>query len=232
MSHLFFAYVSDDESLKRELTDYLQKMGVTTEDAPLRLGDSLSYTLEEGLRRSDYGVVILSPAFLRRPWPRQDIDKMATMDRSFSGKSLILPVYHGVTQQDVARHSPTLASRMGVSIEDGPEQAAQAIAEVVQHETGYEPQQFSQQAMMKGMVQQRSAPLTDDLPRLRDILVESFSMSELRDICFDLSIDFDDLPGESKRVKVIELIGFLQRRGRLDDLVRLVLTHRPHLTLS
>ncbi|NIV98293.1 hypothetical protein GWN26_03735 [Candidatus Saccharibacteria bacterium] len=54
-----------------------------------------------------------------------------------------------------------------------------------------------------------------------------FSEEELRSLCFDLGIDYEELGGRSKSVKVLELIGFMQRRARLDELVFLARELRP-----
>lgn len=225
MSDIFFTYVSDDAPIKNELASHLESMGITTVDKVLRLGDNLSHSVEQGLRDAQYGVIILSRSFFRRPWPRQDLDRLAVLDRDFGGDSLLLPVWHEIHQQDIARHSPSLASRLGVSTEEGLARAAEAIAEVVQPPAGASKAQQTP-PIQKGAW---STPLTEDLPRLRDLLVNSFSLSELRDLCFDLNIDFEDLPGGTRRMKVIELIGYLQRRGRLEELIRQVQLRRPQL---
>ncbi len=71
-----------------------------------------------------------------------------------------------------------------------------------------------------------------DLSRLRDQLRALFSDSELRDLCFDLGVDFENLPGAAKGDKARELIQFMQRQGRLPDLVRRVVALRPHIGLN
>ena len=57
-----------------------------------------------------------------------------------------------------------------------------------------------------------------DRPGLRDILVTHFSDGELRDLCFDLGIDYESLPGEGKSAKARELVAYCQRRDRLAEL--------------
>jgi len=55
--------------------------------------------------------------------------------------------------------------------------------------------------------------------RLHEILAKRFDAEELRTLCFDLELDYDDLKGEGKPGKVRELIAFLERRGRIAELV-------------
>jgi hypothetical protein len=50
------------------------------------------------------------------------------------------------------------------------------------------------------------------LAQLRHILDVRFSDSEIRSLCFDLGIDYDNLPGQSKIDKVRELIAYMDRR--------------------
>jgi hypothetical protein len=62
---------------------------------------------------------------------------------------------------------------------------------------------------------------------LRQILTANFNDGELRALCHDLGVDYDDLPGEGKSSKAIELIGFLERRDRVSKLVERVRQLRP-----
>ena len=64
---------------------------------------------------------------------------------------------------------------------------------------------------------------------LRRILVERFSLEELRTLCFDLSIDYDALGGEGKEARARELIAHLQRRSQLDQLTNYIRQHRPDI---
>ena len=56
--------------------------------------------------------------------------------------------------------------------------------------------------------------------RLRRVLVERFNLEELRALCYDLEVDFEVLDAEDKAGKARELVGYLGRRERLGDLIR------------
>ena len=62
-----------------------------------------------------------------------------------------------------------------------------------------------------------------------EVLINYFSLGELRTLAFDLNIEFEDLSGETKSTKALSLIEFADRRGRLDDLVRYVMRLRPNV---
>jgi hypothetical protein len=64
----------------------------------------------------------------------------------------------------------------------------------------------------------------------RQNMIEAFSLEELKDICFDLEIEYENLPGHNqKNAFVRELIGYTQRIGRLHELVQVLQAERPHL---
>jgi len=68
----------------------------------------------------------------------------------------------------------------------------------------------------------------DDLIKLRQVLLTRFNESELRDLCFDLAVPYENLPGSSKQDKARELIDFFLRRRDIQDLVSAVYQRRPN----
>lgn len=58
-----------------------------------------------------------------------------------------------------------------------------------------------------------------DRVKVRRILTEYFSEDELKTLCFDLGIDYENLPGEGKEAKSRELIAYCERCGRLLELM-------------
>lgn len=73
---------------------------------------------------------------------------------------------------------------------------------------------------------------TYDLPRLREQIRALFSDGELRDLCMDLGIDYENLPGAAKGDKARELVLHAERMGQLADLVARVVALRPHIGLN
>ena len=65
----------------------------------------------------------------------------------------------------------------------------------------------------------RDKPSTDvERDQLRQMLGVSLGEIELRDLCFRLEIDYENLPGETKADKARELIAYCERHGRLPEL--------------
>ncbi len=67
-----------------------------------------------------------------------------------------------------------------------------------------------------------------DLPQLRDFIVRNFNDNELRDLCFDLGIEYENLGGDNKSAKARELVAYSQRHGRLAELETTCLRLRPN----
>jgi Effector-associated domain 7 len=69
-------------------------------------------------------------------------------------------------------------------------------------------------------------PLRADVTELREALTVHFAVRELRDLCFELGVDYDRLPGEGKER---ELVSYIQRRGRLSELAAAIHRMRPDI---
>src|ERR1017187_6483589 len=70
---LFVSYASEDrDSVAAPLVDHLQRAGLRIwfDNEELRIGDSLRERIDEGLANSRFGVLIISPKFLRKQWPK------------------------------------------------------------------------------------------------------------------------------------------------------------------
>lgn len=57
-----------------------------------------------------------------------------------------------------------------------------------------------------------------------------FSEQELRTLCFELHVEYSNLSGEGKSDKARELVGYLERRGRIPDLINLIKVQRPDIS--
>ncbi len=60
-------------------------------------------------------------------------------------------------------------------------------------------------------------------------LVSYFNEEELRDLCFQLGIDYETLPGDSKTIKARELVAYHERRNRIESLSQVCHQLRPNV---
>jgi len=65
------------------------------------------------------------------------------------------------------------------------------------------------------------------LINLQRQLVEHFDLGEMQQLCFDLSIDYDELAGDTKTDKARELVKFGYRNGRIPEIVQRCAELRP-----
>ncbi|MCA9996777.1 MAG: ATP-binding protein [Anaerolineales bacterium] len=66
--------------------------------------------------------------------------------------------------------------------------------------------------------------------QFRKAMIDAFSLPDLRDICFDMGIDYENLPNHTQKSELVrELIADCTRNGRFPDLLQLCQSERPHL---
>jgi hypothetical protein len=221
-------FVSADKDFAFQLISALQSMGISTEERLLRLGDSLHYKVRDGLRTARYAVLILSREFFKKPWPRGDLDQLAAIDRDFAGETKLLPIWHNIGPQDISFYSPSLAEKIGVESKYGLDTVVSEIREVVISTNS------SSQASPPSTTETTAPPVIGaksvDLARLVDGMNRYFSLEEIETLAFVLGIDFDNLGGGSKGSKTRELVMFMDRRGRLEELINRLRRERPHVT--
>jgi hypothetical protein len=117
---VFISHASEDKAgFASALASALRAKGLSVwyDDYALTVGDSLRQKIDEGLARSRFGIVILSPAFFSKHWPQQELNGLAA--REVGGVKVILPVWHDLDHDQVADYSPMLADRMAVSSASG-----------------------------------------------------------------------------------------------------------------
>lgn len=71
-----------------------------------------------------------------------------------------------------------------------------------------------------------------DARALRLSISSAFNLSELKILVLDLNADWEEIPGQTKSEKVVELISYFKRRGQLAELIELVKKERPRLLES
>jgi len=129
---VFISHASEDkDSFARPLANALTEKGLSVwfDEFTIKVGDRLLGSIEQGLKKSEYGIVVLSPSFFAKHWPQIELDGLA--QKEVDGKKVILPVWHDVNVEDVRKYSVTLAGRVGVPSERGLEQVVHELLRVV-----------------------------------------------------------------------------------------------------
>ncbi|WML89214.1 toll/interleukin-1 receptor domain-containing protein [Thiothrix lacustris] len=130
---VFVSHASEDkESLVRPLASALSQHGfkVWYDEFELKVGDSLSKSIDSGLANSSYGIVVLSRAFFSKNWPQYELEGLTA--RQMVGEKVILPVWHGVTREDILRYSPSLADKLAIDSKTNTiQQMVSSVASVI-----------------------------------------------------------------------------------------------------
>jgi hypothetical protein len=111
---LFISHASEDkEEFVRPLAGALVNLGVSVwfDDFSLRVGDSLSRSIDQGLAGSRFGVVVLSRAFIQKRWTEYELRGLIAREAAGGGNKIILPIWHGVTHEEVLTFRPPLADK-------------------------------------------------------------------------------------------------------------------------
>ena len=130
---VFVSHASGDkDEIVRPLAHALrdENLAVWYDEFELHIGDILRRKIDEGLVRSRFGVVVLSPAFFAGGWKQYELDGLVIKEVG-GDQQVILPVWHNVTAGDVMKHSPSLAAKLARNTADySVAQIAAEIAEV------------------------------------------------------------------------------------------------------
>jgi hypothetical protein len=130
---VFVSYATEDGAdVARPLATELERRGfrVWIDQAELRIGASLMDTIEDALSRSRFGVVVITPGFLKRRWPRRELNALATIADA-EDRKVILPIWHGVDHASlVAARAVFLADLLAANARDG----IGAIADQIERE--------------------------------------------------------------------------------------------------
>lgn len=133
---IFISHASEDKGeVARPLYNKLESQGlkVWIDEQEINIGDSLRGKIDDGLARSRFGVVVLSPDFFKKDWPKAELD--ALVAKQINQTKTVLQIWHNVNESDVQRHSPMLAGRYALSTSSlSLDEIADEIAQEVQNE--------------------------------------------------------------------------------------------------
>lgn len=115
---VFVSHVWEDkESFADEFVSELESLGIKVwyDTKKMKWGDSMRAKIDQGLRKSKFGVAILSPSYIAegKYWTKAELDGLFQME-SINGKTL-LPIWHELTKKEVMNFSPIIASKLAMS---------------------------------------------------------------------------------------------------------------------
>src|SRR5437762_2055540 len=129
---VFLCHAWDDRrGPAKELHDLLESLGVSVwfSEKDVVLGSPLLREIDKGLAKSRVGIVLVTPALLRRLQGEGIADKELS---ALLARDLLVPVVHDTTYEALREVSPLLGSRSGLNTaEDAMADVAGKLAELV-----------------------------------------------------------------------------------------------------
>jgi TIR domain len=106
----FLSYASEDVVVAKQLHSALENRGFMIWFAPneLQLGDQLFGSIEEAMRRSYYGIFLISRAHLDKLWTSHEMEtyRRAAVEK----KKEVLPILCGIKKDVLDNEQPSLAN--------------------------------------------------------------------------------------------------------------------------
>ena len=228
----FISYSPRDASFVNRLAEDLvaNGVGVWLDRWEIRVGESIIDRIQEGLLESDYLLLILSPDSVNSPWVREELNA-ARIKQLESRRVVVLPVlYQDVVIPPLLRDKHCADCR-GEKYRQGVEELLAVLAPSATIGPSTPVHWGLRRPETSRIPVAEETEGTADRRSLRRQLVaficDSFDGEELKTLCFDLGVSYDDLPAQGRKNKSRELIAYLENRGRLKELIELVSEERP-----
>jgi TIR domain len=138
---VFISHASEDKTnFVRPLADALSDVGLSVwyDDWELKPGQSLVERINEGLGGSRFGVLVLSPAFFAKDWPRAELNALAALEMH-ERRDVLVPIWLGLGTDEIAKYAPLLLARVALQADEGVEVVAAKIGELVQADAAGSP---------------------------------------------------------------------------------------------
>lgn len=113
---VFISHASEDkESFVNDLVNELQELGIKVwyDVLIIKWGDSLRRKIDDGLKKSRFGIVVISKDYIKKFWTNVELDGLFQIEM-YNGKT-ILPIWHNISKKEVQEFSPTIAGRLALN---------------------------------------------------------------------------------------------------------------------
>lgn len=114
---VFLSHAAEDkESFCDEFSNILQEkygLKVWYDSVSIKWGDSIRAEIDKGLKKSKFGVVILSRNYIKKYWTNYELEALFQIESN--GGKIILPIWHDITKKEIQDFSPTLAGKLAMN---------------------------------------------------------------------------------------------------------------------
>lgn len=112
---VFISHASEDkESFVNLLVEELQKRGVKVwfDRKDITWGRSIRQSIDEGLKKSKFAIVVLSEFYIKKYWTNKEFNALFSLGSTLG--EFILPIWHNITPEKAQEFSPMLSDTMAL----------------------------------------------------------------------------------------------------------------------
>lgn len=109
----------DKEEYVQGLYEALKGLGISIfyDKDSISWGDKWKEKIINGTRDSEFAIIVISKNYFGREWTEKELYEFLSQENT-SGQKLILPIIHGITNEDLATNYPDLAEIQTISSAD------------------------------------------------------------------------------------------------------------------
>ncbi len=115
----FISHATEDKKdIAEPLALELGEMGakVWLDKFEMSVGSSLRNSIDYGIAHSKHGIIILSQNYMRKFWTEKEMNAFfAKLSLDNQNSKILLPIWHGVTKEEVAKYSPMMADFLALN---------------------------------------------------------------------------------------------------------------------
>lgn len=114
---VFISHATEDkESFCNEFVEILQSeygLRVWYDSEAISWGDSIRTEIDKGLKKSRFGIIILSKHYIEKYWTNYELESLFQIEST--GGKVILPIWHDITKKQIQDFSPLLAGKAAMN---------------------------------------------------------------------------------------------------------------------
>ncbi|MDT2759313.1 toll/interleukin-1 receptor domain-containing protein [Enterococcus xiangfangensis] len=112
---IFISYASEDSEYVDKLEESFKNadFSVWRDKSNIGWGQTLRQSIDNGLIKSKFGLVVLSSKYIQKYWTGYELDGILNKESS-TGRQMILPLWHNVTKDEIDKKSPSLSNRLAL----------------------------------------------------------------------------------------------------------------------
>ncbi|MGV3354608.1 toll/interleukin-1 receptor domain-containing protein [Streptococcus orisratti] len=107
---IFFSYAHENsdyaDSLVKKLLE--ENIDVVFDKNDLKWGDSIVDFINEHMIGVKFAIILVTPEYLSKYWTQYELKSLLQRHSGMNGESLILPIWHNITKEDIAKRNIAL----------------------------------------------------------------------------------------------------------------------------